>query len=166
MELKLEWTEAEHFFYDIYLTFKEMAEKKKIVFLFESNEYKQKMLLDRSKMDKIAYNLLSNAFKNTPVGGKIVMRLHFSTAEDNFTLSVSDNGAGVPYEKRNMLFVRFEQIHYASDGTGVGLHLTSELAKVHKGNIAYTDSEMGGACFSVSILLKRILQNFHLLLKK
>ncbi|WP_320978197.1 two-component regulator propeller domain-containing protein [Bacteroides sp.] len=156
MELKLEWTEAEHFFYDIYLTFKEMAEKKKIEFLFESNEYKQKMLLDRSKMDKIAYNLLSNAFKNTPVGGKIVMRLHFSTAEDNFTLSVSDNGAGVPYEKRNMLFVRFEQIHYASDGTGVGLHLTSELAKVHKGNIAYTDSEMGGACFSVSIPLSDV----------
>ena len=84
------------------------------------------------------------------------MRLHFSTAEDNFTLSVSDNGAGVPYEKRNMLFVRFEQIHYASDGTGVGLHLTSELAKVHKGNIAYTDSEMGGACFSVSIPLSDV----------
>lgn len=153
MELKLEWTEAERFFYDIYQTFKEMAEKKKIDFLFESNEYERKMLLDRSKMDKIAYNLLSNAFKNTPAGGKIVMRLDFSAARDVFTLSVSDNGAGVPYEKRNMLFVRFEQIHYASEGTGVGLHLTSELAKVHKGQIEYTDSEFGGACFSVSIPL-------------
>ena len=143
MELKLEWTEAERFFYDIYQTFKEMAERKKIEFLFESNEYKRKMLLDRSKMDKIAYNLLSNAFKNTPTGGKIVMKLDFSTVNDTFILSVSDSGAGVPVEKRNMLFVRFEQIHYASDGTGVGLHLTSELAKVHKGNIVYTDSEMG-----------------------
>ena len=153
MELKLEWTDAERFFYDIYQTFNEMAEKKKIEFLFESNEYKQKILLDKGKMDKVAYNLLSNAFKNTPVGGKIVLRLHFSIAEDSFTLSVSDNGPGVPYEKRNMLFVRFEQIHYASDGTGVGLHLTSELIKVHKGNIVYMDSEMGGACFSVSIPL-------------
>lgn len=153
MELKLEWTDAECFFYDIYQTFKEMADKKKIEFFFQSNEYKQSILLDRSKMDKIAYNLLSNAFKNTPTGGKIVMELDFSVADDTFTLSVSDNGAGVPYEKRNMLFVRFEQIHYASDGTGVGLHLTSELVKVHKGNIEYTDSEMGGACFSVSIPL-------------
>lgn len=46
-----------------------------------------------------------------------------------------------------MLFVRFEQINYASDGTGVGLHLTAELAKVHKGNVAYSDSSLGGACF-------------------
>lgn len=153
MELKLEWTDAEHFFYDIYQTFREMAEKKKIEFIFESNKYKQKMLLDRSKMDKIAYNLLSNAFKNTPTGGKIVMKLDFSQSDDTFILSVSDSGDGVPYEKRNMLFVRFEQIHYASDGTGVGLHLTSELAKVHKGSIVYTDSDMGGACFSVSIPL-------------
>ena len=45
-----------------------------------------------------------------------------------------------------MLFVRFEQINYASDGTGVGLHLTAELAKVHKGNVAYSDSSLGGAC--------------------
>lgn len=168
MELKLEWTDAEQFFYDIYQTFKEMADRKKIDFLFESEEYKQKMLLDRSKMDKVAYNLLSNAFKNTPQGGKVVLKLQFSAVEDTFTLSVSDNGAGVPVEKRSMLFVRFEQIHYASDGTGVGLHLTSELAKVHKGTIAYTDSEMGGACFSVTIPLSDtnydkadILENTH-----
>lgn len=153
MELKLERTDTERFFRDIYLTFKEMAGKKQIEYLFESNHCAQKMLLDRSKMDKIAYNLLSNAFKNTPVGGKIVMKLDFSTVDDTFTLSVSDSGAGVPYEKRKMLFVRFEQIHYASDGTGVGLHLTSELAKVHKGNVAYTDSVFGGACFLLTIPL-------------
>lgn len=153
MELKLEQTATERFFYDIYLTFKEMAAKKRIEYLFESNNHTQKMLLDKSKMDKIAYNLLSNAFKNTPVGGKIVMKLDFSVADDTFTLSVSDNGAGVPYEKRKMLFVRFEQINYASDGTGVGLHLAAELAKVHKGNVSYADSPLGGACFLLTIPL-------------
>lgn len=153
MQLKLERTDAERFFYDIYLTFKEMADKKQIDYTFESNVFKQKILLDRSKMDKIAYNLLSNAFKNTPVGGKIVMSLDFSTINDTFTLSVSDNGPGVPNEKRKMLFVRFEQIHYASEGTGVGLHLTAELAKVHKGQVTYTDSTFGGACFSLVIPL-------------
>ena len=109
------------------------------------------MLLDRSKMDKIAYNLLSNAFKNTPVGGKIVMKLDFSVVNDTFTMSVSDNGPGVSVDKQKMLFVRFEQIHYASEGTGVGLHLTAELAKVHKGQVTYVDSLLGGACFSLTI---------------
>lgn len=153
MELKLEWTDAKCFFRDIYLTFKEMAGKKNIKYLFESNDYRQKILLDRSKMDKIAYNLLSNAFKNTPVGGRIMMKLDFSLVDDTFTMSVSDSGPGVPVEKRSMLFVRFEQINYASDGTGVGLHLTSELAKVHKGSVSYVDSVFGGACFSLTIPL-------------
>ena len=153
MELKLEETVAERFFYDIYLTFKDMAAKKRIEYLFESNDSTGRMLLDRSKMDKIAYNLLSNAFKNTPAGGKIVMRLDSFAENDTFTLSVSDSGPGVPVEKRKMLFVRFEQINYASDGTGVGLHLTAELAKVHKGNVAYSDSSLGGACFSLTIPL-------------
>ena len=102
-------------------------------------------------MDKIAYNLLSNAFKNTPVGGKIVMKLDFSVVNDTFTMSVSDNGPGVSVDKQKMLFVRFEQIHYASEGTGVGLHLTAELAKVQKGQVTYVDSLLGGACFSLTI---------------
>lgn len=151
MELRLERTDAKRFFYDIYLAFKDMAAKKQIEYLFESNKPVQSMLLDRSKMDKIAYNLLSNAFKNTPAGGKIVMKLDFSTVNDTFTMSVSDNGPGVPADKQKMLFVRFEQIHYASEGTGVGLHLTAELAKVHKGQVTYVDSTLGGACFSLTI---------------
>lgn len=151
MELKLERTDTKRFFYDIYLTFKDMAARKQIEYLFESNKPVQTMLLDRSKMDKIAYNLLSNAFKNTPVGGKIVMKLDFSVVNDTFTMSVSDNGPGVSVDKQKMLFVRFEQIHYASEGTGVGLHLTAELAKVHKGQVTYVDSLLGGACFSLTI---------------
>ncbi len=153
MELKLEHTEAVEFFYDIYLTFKEMAEKKHIEFLFESNEQEQDMLLDRGKMDKIAYNLLSNAFKNTPECGKILMKLVFDTSDDMLTLKVEDNGTGIPTDQRDMLFVRFKQITYAADGTGVGLHLTAELAAVHKGSVTYSDSELGGACFSAKIPL-------------
>lgn len=153
MELKLEHTSAERFFYEIYLTFKDMARKKNIDYRFESNGSEQDVLLDRGKMDKIAYNLLSNAFKNTPDNGTIVMRLDFSVAKDSLTMSVSDSGPGVPSDKRKMLFVRFEQIHYTASGTGIGLHLTSELARVHKGSISYSDSVYGGACFSLTVPL-------------
>jgi signal transduction histidine kinase/ligand-binding sensor domain-containing protein/DNA-binding response OmpR family regulator len=153
MELKLEKTEAVAFFYDIYSTFKELAERKNIEFLFQSTVREQDMLLDKGKMDKIAYNLLSNAMKYTPENGTVILQLDFSTQDDVLTLSVSDSGTGIPKEKRSSLFVRFAQIDQFSGGTGVGLHLTAELATVHKGKVAYTDSELGGACFSVSIPL-------------
>jgi DNA-binding response OmpR family regulator len=149
----LERTEAVAFFDDIYQSFKELAEKKKIELLFESNLPQKELLLDKSKWDKIAYNLLSNAMKHTPDNGIIMMRLVFSEMDDRFTLSVSDSGEGVPKEKQSSLFVRFAQIDSSTGGTGVGLHLTAELAAVHKGKAEYAPSELGGACFSVSIPL-------------
>jgi signal transduction histidine kinase/ligand-binding sensor domain-containing protein/DNA-binding response OmpR family regulator len=152
LELKLERAEAVAFFYDIYQSFKELAEKKNIEFLFESNLSQKEMLLDISKMDKIAYNLLSNAVKHTPDNGIIVTRLVFSERDDRLIVSVSDSGSGVPKEKQSSLFVRFAQID-SMGGTGVGLHLTAEMATVHRGKVEYTNSELGGACFSVFVPL-------------
>jgi signal transduction histidine kinase/AraC-like DNA-binding protein len=153
LELSLSHTEVVAFFYDIHESFQELAKKKKIDFLFETNLPQKKMLLDRSKWDKIAYNLLSNAMKYTPDNGVIVMRLFFSEADDQFVLSVADNGPGVPKDKQSSLFVRFAQFNSSFGGTGVGLHLTAELAATHKGKIVYSDSELGGACFTVTIPL-------------
>jgi signal transduction histidine kinase/ligand-binding sensor domain-containing protein/AraC-like DNA-binding protein len=161
LELKVERTEAVSFFYDIYRMFEEMAEKKTIEFIFKSGLPAKEMLLDRSKFDKIAYNLLSNAMKHTPECGIVLMRLMFSEADDRLTLSVSDSGAGVPKEKRSSLFVRFAQLDRTSGGTGIGLHLTAELAAVHKGKVEYSDSELGGACFSVSVPLSEANYGSH-----
>ena len=153
MELRLERTNAVSFFYDIYLTFNDMAERKHIEYRFESDEKRQEMLIDKNKMDKVAYNLLSNAFKHVPDGGKITMKCQFSVNEDRFILSVADNGEGISQEQRGNLFTRFYQVNYTSNGTGVGLHLTAELVKVHRGNITYVESEWGGACFRVALPL-------------
>jgi signal transduction histidine kinase/ligand-binding sensor domain-containing protein/CheY-like chemotaxis protein len=153
MELKLERTEAVAFFYDIYQMFEEMTAKKQIDYRFESNLPQKEMLLDKSIWDKIAFNLLSNAMKHTPNNGLIVMRLNFSEPDDRMTFSVSDSGDGVPKEKQRSLFVRFAQLDSTAGGTGVGLHLTAELATVHKGKAEYAPSELGGACFSVFVPL-------------
>jgi signal transduction histidine kinase/CheY-like chemotaxis protein/AraC-like DNA-binding protein len=153
LELQVERTEAVSFFYDIYRTFEEMAKRKNIEFLFKSNLPRREMWLDRSKFDKIAYNLLSNAMKHTPECGVALMRLVFSEADDRMTLSVSDSGPGVPKEKRGALFMRFAQLDRSLGGTGIGLHLTAEMAAVHKGKVEYADSELGGARFSVSVPL-------------
>lgn len=166
VKLQLEQTEIVGFLNDIYQTFTELSEKKKIRFLFESSLSVRNVLIDREKIDKIAYNLLSNAMKHTPENGIIVLRIDFFEENDTFTFSVSDSGTGIPKGKENLLFVRFAQINYSSGGTGIGLHLSAELANVHKGKIDYADSELGGACFSVSIPLadsnydkKDIVQN-------
>ncbi|MDR1610117.1 MAG: response regulator [Candidatus Symbiothrix sp.] len=151
LKLQLSRTEAAAFFYDIFQTFRELAEKKKIEFLFESNLPEKELLLDRNKWDKIVYNLLSNAMKHTPDNGMIVMRLFFSEQDDQMVLSVSDSGAGVPKDKQSSLFERFAQLDSSTGGTGVGLHLTAELVATHKGKIEYSDSELGGACFTVTI---------------
>lgn len=153
MELKLEMTEAVGFFHDICMTFKELADKKDMEFLFESNEPQYDVLLDKGKMDRIVYNLLSNAFKYTPNHGHITVKLVFSTQNDTLTLNVSDSGAGVPAEQQSSLFVGVKQFDYSSEWAGVGLHLASELAAVHKGSIKYAESVFGGACLVVTIPL-------------
>lgn len=158
MELNLEEVEVISFFRDIYNIFLESAEKKRINFIFHSNEPSYMMLLDKNKLDKVAYNLLSNAFKYTSQNGSIKMDVLIDKIRDILILKVSDSGIGIPKEKQDKLFVRFEQINYSSSGTGIGLHLTSELIKVHKGDVRYVDSELGGACFEVNIPLSE--QNY------
>jgi signal transduction histidine kinase len=132
LELKVERTEVVSFFHDIYLLFKELSEKRNIRFLFDADVPHREMLIDKGKMDKIIYNLLSNAFKHTPSNGQIVFKLVCSEANDKLTLSVTDSGIGIPKEKQGLLFVRFQQINYSDSGRGIGLHLAAELASDRK----------------------------------
>lgn len=152
-ELQPERTEAVDFFLDIHQNFRDMAAKKQIDYSFCCDEVQHFLLLDRGKMDKVAYNLLSNAFKHTPAGGTIRLSLRLLPEEALFQLSVEDSGPGIPADKRDRLFMRFEQITPSAGGIGIGLHLTHELVKAHQGTIAYTDSILGGACFTVSLPL-------------
>lgn len=153
MELSLENVEVISFFLDIYRMFTEIAEKKDIQFLFNSNFSEWVMLIDKSKMDKIVYNLLSNAFKHTPEKGSVSMSVNINQKTEKLELAVKDSGVGIPKDQREFLFTRFKQINYSSSGTGIGLHLTAELVGVHKGNIIYSDSDWGGACFTVTVPL-------------
>lgn len=151
MDLQLEHTEAVSFLKGIYDMLSETAEQKGINFTFTSNTQSCTLLLDRGKVEKIAFNLLSNAFKYTPEKGIIHLALYFDEEKALFTLKVADSGIGIPPEKRHLLFVRFKQINYSTSGIGIGLHLTAELTQIHKGQIEYSDSEYGGACFTVTI---------------
>lgn len=151
--LNLEHVQAKTFFKDIYQTFSEIANRKHIDYSFKADFPEQPLLLDKDKLDKIVYNLLSNAFKHTPDGGKIEMELEMKDDEDKFIANVSDSGPGIPPEKRKTLFVRFAQARYHEGGIGIGLHLVAELTKIHQGSAEYHDSKWNGACFTITLPL-------------
>ena len=102
-------------------------------------------------MDKVTYNLLSNAFKYTPSNGHIVLSVTVDEAKQQLQIQVSDSGVGIPKEKQAELFKRFMQSNFSGDSIGVGLHLTHELVQVHKGTIKYAENEGVGSVFTVSI---------------
>jgi len=151
LALSLEETDVISFLYEIYLSFGDVAEQKKMEFLFEPSVSSYKMYIDKSNLDKVAYNILSNAFKYTPSGGKIVFSINVDALAKSLLIRVSDNGVGIPKDKRGELFSRFMQSSFSSNSIGVGLHLTSELVRVHKGTIEYAPKIGGGSVFTVHL---------------
>lgn len=153
LKLSLQETDVVMFVQGICKMFDDAAESKQIDFKFESQLPAYLMYLDQQKMDKVVFNLLSNAFKYTPVKGRIVVSLAFQ--EGKLTVRVADTGVGIPKEKQAQLFSRFMQSSYTGENFGIGLHLTHELVKVHHGEISFHDNEGGGAVFLVKIPLDK-----------
>ena len=153
LSLMLEETDVMVFFYDTYRSFKETADDKQIDFHFAPSTSSYKMFVDQSKLDKIVYNLLSNALKYTPKGGKVVFAIIVNEEVGKLFISVSDNGVGIPKEKQGELFSRFMQSGFSHNSVGIGLHLTYELVNVHKGSISFDENEGGGSVFTVILPL-------------
>lgn len=103
-----------------------------------------KIYLDMEKFDKVVYNLLSNAMKFTPDGGRISVRLR--SKENSCTLEVQDTGIGILKEQIPYLFERFRQAEGSEnrsyEGTGLGLALVKELVELHGGRVS-VDSVYG-----------------------
>ena len=111
--------------------------------------------VDGEKLQRVLINLLSNAFKFTPDGGAIALRL---SREDGCVLiEVQDNGPGVPAELRGAVFERFRQVEGDSrrryGGTGLGLAIVKDFVELHGGTVALTEAAGGGALFSVRLPL-------------
>lgn len=152
LKLSLQETDAVMFVKGICRMFDDAAESKEIAYSFESSEPAHAMFLDQQMIDKVVFNLLSNAFKYTPAKGSISVSLSFT---DVMTIRVADTGVGIPQEKRAQLFSRFMQSSYTGESFGIGLHLTHELVKTHHGEIAYQENEGGGSVFVVTIPLQK-----------
>ena len=109
---------------------------------------------DRDKLEKIATNLLSNAFKHTPPGGTITFRADIQN--DRLTLEVTDTGAGIPQEALEKVFDRFFQVAgQEQKGTGIGLALVRELCHLHHGDISVQSAVGAGSVFRVELPVAR-----------
>jgi signal transduction histidine kinase/DNA-binding response OmpR family regulator len=131
----------------IYNSFFDFAEKKEITYHFSSNMEKCVMYVDPNFIDKILYNLLSNAFKFTDEQGQIDLIVTTDITAQQLKIVVKDTGKGIPEDKQKLIFKRFAQIQPTT--TGIGLSLTRELTELHKGQISFTSTVNSGSEFIV-----------------
>jgi len=134
-------------------SFESLAKQKEIDFKFNSAEENIQLFVDKDKIEKILYNLLSNAFKFTDKGGRIEVIVTSLEEGRAVSISISDTGRGIPPEKLEHIFDRFYQTDdsYTRDqeGTGIGLALTKELVKLHYGKIHVESYVDKGSTFTV-----------------
>ncbi|MFA9370198.1 MAG: two-component regulator propeller domain-containing protein [Labilibaculum antarcticum] len=155
LTLNLEMTDISDFARNAYYVFKEIAFQKNIEYQFEGMNGKWDFYIDRNKVEKILFNLLSNAFKFTPAKGKITCKVERDAHSENCIISVIDTGVGIPKEKREFLFGRFMKLNTSAEGTGIGLELVKEFTEAHKGKVKYTPNSEGGSIFTVELPSKK-----------
>lgn len=158
MNLHVRETDVISFINDITDSFSPLCKDKDIELTFSSEKIPDTVWIDVDFMDKILYNLLSNAFKFTHRGGHIDIRLVISPV-DELVVEIQDTGIGISSDYLQKIFERFYQAngHKASmsTGTGIGLHLTKMLIELHHGRIEVSSTEGKGSVFTVYIPCKR-----------
>lgn len=131
-------------------SFRELTDRKDIALEFETSCDRADMSFDNDKFTKIMVNLLSNAVKYTPEGGTITVR--FSMTGKEARISVADTGRGISDADKQHIFERFYRGTDTSDlstGTGIGLSLVYEYARLHGGTVEVADNRPRGAVFTV-----------------
>lgn len=140
-------------------SFKPLVKKRKIHFSLLCDPESIVGYFDIDKLDKIMYNLLSNAAKYNKEDGFIQVTLSYDEEDREFVLlRVKDNGKGISREKQATLFKRFYEGDYRkfnTIGTGIGLSLTKDLVTLHGGTISVESEVDHGTEFIVRIPIER-----------
>jgi signal transduction histidine kinase/ligand-binding sensor domain-containing protein/CheY-like chemotaxis protein/AraC-like DNA-binding protein len=160
-ELHLNCSEGEivQFIRDITDSFRDLADAKKIHFSMTSNVEAVYCLFDHDKIERVLFNLLSNAFKFTPPSRQVVVTVTviYQDAENAYeiVISVKDNGVGISERDLNKIFDRFYQaeapLSVLNQGSGIGLAITKELVNLHGGDIAVHSQKDIGSTFTVKL---------------
>lgn len=167
-ELKLQPLEDDiiSFAYESFQSFTDLAEKKNIRYTFRSDHGLFVTNFDHDKLERIFFNLLSNAFKFTSEGEQISMIVSCELKEDqssNVEIRIVDTGIGIPADKQEKIFDRFFQNDVpgsmVNQGSGIGLSITKEFVQLHNGTIRVESEPDKGSCFIVNLPLMAISVN-------
>lgn len=135
-----------------------LIKKKKMKYIIECHPESMMGWIDTDKLDKIIYNLLSNAAKYSREGGEVSIKAETNKNFDHLIIYVSDTGNGIPKEKMKNLFRRFQDGEYRQHkviGTGLGLALTQDLVALHKGTIRCNSEEGKGTTFIIDLPINK-----------
>lgn len=136
---------------EIQLFFSSEAAGRHIDFDFNSNTQEVLVYFDRDKLEKVFFNLLSNAFKHTPEGGSIEIRAEKNDADKCITFSIFNTGELIPDEDIEHIFQRFYTNKKAKlKGHGIGLSVALQVIKQHQGEI-WVENKTNGVCFYVKL---------------
>lgn len=155
MEVEKKHGDIVYFTQDLLAPFGHVAQIEGIELRFQASAASIALEFDQDKWEKVLNNLLSNALKFTPPGGKIDVKLSLEENADSrqLRLLVRDTGRGIPPQDLNKVFDRFYQPGQASNkqGTGIGLALVKELVELQGGQVAVQSQLEQGSSFEITL---------------
>lgn len=147
-----------HFVKEAVFSFSDISQKRQIELSFHSSQDTLYTSFDEDKLEKILFNLLSNAFKFTPEGGKVDVTIGYAgmvsgAGSPSLEIRVCDTGIGIPKDKQERIFESFFQhdlpANLVNQGSGIGLSITKEFVSLHAGTITVTSEPGEGSCFTI-----------------
>ncbi|HBC79285.1 MAG TPA: hybrid sensor histidine kinase/response regulator [Bacteroidales bacterium] len=153
MILKIREFDIVTFTREIFESFGPLARHKGIKCTLNSDFESFKVFADPNKLDIIIYNIISNAIKFTNQGKGVSVRIAESEKADSIDISVADEGPGIPQKSLSDIFTRYTILSNRDfAGTGIGLSLSYELARLHKGEILISSVVGKGSIFTIRLL--------------
>jgi signal transduction histidine kinase/ligand-binding sensor domain-containing protein/DNA-binding response OmpR family regulator len=144
-------------------SFSDLSEKKHIRFDFHTSLSSLETVFDQDKLEKVLFNLLSNAFKFTPENGSVIVDVNLAEEKPEgkwIRISVKDTGIGIASDKQEKIFERFFQnelpTSMVNQGSGIGLSITKEFVRIHGGTIDVESEPGKGTCFTVHLPIVEI----------
>ncbi|WP_406684602.1 response regulator [Seonamhaeicola sp. MEBiC1930] len=138
---------------EIYLSFKELALQRGIDFIFKTNSKEVEVWFDKNQLEKVLYNLLSNAFKFT--GAFSIVEFFVFEKEDIIEIQIKDRGVGIAKSQLTKIFNRFYQTKNdgknSNDGFGLGLSISKEIIELHHGEISVDSVKGEGTIFNIKL---------------
>ncbi|WP_240543592.1 two-component regulator propeller domain-containing protein [Spirosoma foliorum] len=163
MALQLDRVDMVHFTSEICQLFEEQIQAKQIHFGMDLPTDQVFARIDPLNFDKVLINILSNAFKFTPVDGtiRVALTVKPSPNQQDLVIAIEDSGQCINEAETERIFDCFYQSadhrDYNQSGTGIGLHLVKQLVQLHGGTIRVENKEPIGCCFSITLPVEEIV---------